>query len=201
MNAYKMIRRILSILIIVVLVAGYIPVIHADAAAKGKPSLSAKKITISKGMKYNLRVKNKRSSVKWSSSNKKEESTDKVANQKDVASLLKVAKSKLGCKYVSGAKGPNSFDCSGFVYWCLNQIGVKQGYMTSAGWAKNTKYAKVTSLSKVQAGDIICFKGHVGIAMGGGMMIDAGTSDGCVRTTKLSLDYWKRTFICAFRVL
>ena len=136
-----------------------------------------------------------------SSSNKKEESTDKVANKKDVASLLKVAKSKLGCKYVSGAKGPNTFDCSGFVYWCLNQIGVKQSYMTSAGWAKNTKYAKVTSLSKVQAGDIICFKGHVGIAMGGGMMIDAGTSDGGVRTTKLSLDYWKRTFICAYRVL
>ncbi len=136
-----------------------------------------------------------------SGGNKKEESTDKVANKKDVASLLKVAKSKLGCKYVSGAKGPNTFDCSGFVYWCLNQIGVKQGYMTSAGWAKNTKYAKVTSLSKVQAGDIICFKGHVGIAMGGGMMIDAGTSDGGVRTTKLSLDYWKKTFICAFRVL
>lgn len=136
-----------------------------------------------------------------SSSSGSSSSTDKVANQKDVASLISVAKSKLGAKYVKGAKGPNSFDCSGFVYWCLNQIGVKQSYMTSAGWASNNKYPKVTSLSKVQAGDIIAFKGHVGIALGGGKMIDASSGDGCVRITSLSLNYWKKNFKCAFRVL
>ena len=122
-------------------------------------------------------------------------------NGANVSSLLAVAQSRLGCKYVRGAKGPNTFDCSGFVYWCLKQIGVSQGYMTSGGWAASSKYPKITSLSDVQAGDIICFKGHVGIAMGGGMMIDAGRSEGCVRTTKLSLPYWKKNFLCAFRVL
>ena len=51
-----------------------------------------------------------------------------------VGALISVAQSKLGCPYVWGAKGPNSFDCSGFVYWCLNQVGVNQSYITSSGW-------------------------------------------------------------------
>ena len=131
----------------------------------------------------------------------KEPSTTVVANGANVSSLISVAKSKLGVKYVRGGKGPNKFDCSGFVYWCLNQIGVKQGYMTSGTWAKCNKYPKVTSLDAVQAGDIICFKGHVGIAIGGGEMIDASHSKGCIRITKLNQNYWHRNFICAYRVL
>ncbi len=123
------------------------------------------------------------------------------AREKSVEELIKVAKSKLGAKYVRGAKGPNSFDCSGFVYWCLNQIGVKQGYMTSAGWAATTKYPVVKKMSDIKAGDIISFKGHVGIAIGGGKMIDAAPSGGGVRIGNLSHSYWKENFIRAYRVL
>ena len=32
--------------------------------------------------------------------------------------------SKLGCPYVWGASGPNTFDCSGLVMWCYAQAGV-----------------------------------------------------------------------------
>jgi peptidoglycan hydrolase-like protein with peptidoglycan-binding domain len=123
------------------------------------------------------------------------------AREKSVSELIKVAKSKMGAKYVRGAKGPNSFDCSGFVYWCLNQIGVKQGYMTSAGWAVTTKYPIIDSMSKLKAGDIISFKGHVGIALGGGEMIDCAPSDNGVRIGHLSNSYWKENFIRAYRVL
>ena len=41
-----------------------------------------------------------------------------------------------------GAKGSNSFDCSGFVYYCLNRAGVNQGYMTSEAWSQSTKYRR-----------------------------------------------------------
>ena len=123
------------------------------------------------------------------------------SREKSVDELIKVAKSKLGAKYVRGAKGPNSFDCSGFVYWCLNQIGVRQGYMTSAGWAASSKYPVVKRMSDIKAGDIISFKGHVGIALGGGKMIDAAPSDGGVRIGNLSHSYWKENFIRAYRVL
>lgn len=119
----------------------------------------------------------------------------------NASSLVSVAKSKLGSKYVLGAKGPSKFDCSGFVYWCLNQIGVKQGYMTSAGWKNSSKYPTVKSLSQVQKGDIIVFKGHVGIALGGGQMIDASSSKGQIRITNLNQPYWQRNFIKACRVL
>ena len=127
--------------------------------------------------------------------------TEKTAQETSVDALIKVAKSKLGCSYVRGAKGPNSFDCSGFVYWCLNQIGVKQGYMTSAGWAATTKYPVVKSMADLKAGDIISFKGHVGIALGGGKMIDCAPSDNGVRIGNLSHSYWKENFIRGYRVL
>lgn len=123
------------------------------------------------------------------------------SREKSVEALLEVAKSKLGANYVLGAKGPNSFDCSGFVYWCLNQIGVRQGYLTSAGWAASSKYPVVDSMKDLKAGDIIVFKGHVGIALGNGKMIDCAPSDGGVRIGNLSHSYWQRNFIRGYRVL
>ena len=116
--------------------------------------------------------------------------------------FISIAESKLGCTYVFGAKGPSQFDCSGFVYWCLNQAGVSQGYMTSASWAKSTKYPKITSMSKLERGDILVFSGHVAIYLGNGKMIDASSSKGKVRTTSgiTSSSYWTSHFICGFRV-
>jgi peptidoglycan hydrolase-like protein with peptidoglycan-binding domain len=123
------------------------------------------------------------------------------SQEKSVDALIEVAKSKLGAKYILGAKGPNTFDCSGFVYWCLNQIGVKQGYMTSGGWASTSKYPVVEDMKDLRAGDIISFKGHVGIALGGGKMIDSAPSGGGVRIGDLSNSYWIKNFIRGYRVL
>ncbi|MBQ9941936.1 MAG: peptidoglycan-binding protein, partial [Christensenellaceae bacterium] len=127
-------------------------------------------------------------------------STTVTPDAKDVESLIKVAKSKLGCRYVRGGKGPNTFDCSGFVYWCLNQIGVKQGYMTSGGWKNTSKYPEIHDIDKLKRGDIIVFKGHVAIALGGGQYIDASSSQGKIRIT--SIGSWaRRNFIKGCRVL
>ncbi|MHB1313856.1 MAG: C40 family peptidase [Christensenellales bacterium] len=115
-------------------------------------------------------------------------------------SFVSVALSKLGARYVRGGKGPNSFDCSGLVYWCLNQAGVKQSYMTSTAWRSNTKYQKIEKLSDVQKGDVLCFHGHVGIALGDGRMVDASSTQGKVRITSLSQSYWQKEFICAYRI-
>lgn len=122
--------------------------------------------------------------------------------------FIKVAKSKLGCKYVRGAKGPDKFDCSGFVYWCLNQVGVKQSYMTSIAWRSCTKYQRITSMKDIQRGDVLVFKGssmssgHVGIYLGDGEMIDASSGKGKVRITDsvLSGSYWKEHFLMAYRI-
>lgn len=125
-----------------------------------------------------------------------------VSNGANVETFISVAKSKVGCKYVRGGKGPSTFDCSGFVYWCLNQAGVSQSYMTSSAWQKTTKYQRISSMSSLKRGDVISFKGHVGIYLGNGQMIDASSSEGKIRICSniQSSSYWTRNFVCGFRI-
>lgn len=123
----------------------------------------------------------------------------------NVQSLISVASSKLGSPYVRAAKGPDSFDCSGFVYWCLNQIGVRQSYMTSYAWRTTDRFKRIESMGEIKAGDIVVFKmgettGHVGIAINGSTMIDASTNLGKVVKRSLNTNYWKESFFCAYRV-
>ena len=128
---------------------------------------------------------------------------------KGVEKFIKIAQGKVGCKYVRGAKGPNSFDCSGFVFWCLNQAGVRQGYMTSITWRSCSKYKRIESMSDLKRGDVLVFKGdsmgtgHVGIYLGSGKMIDASSSRGQVRVTDSSIlhsNYWQSHFLMAYRI-
>ena len=116
-----------------------------------------------------------------------------------VAALISVAKSKLGCRYSLGAKGPDRFDCSGFVYWCLNQVGVKQSYITSYGWRSVGKYRKITSFSSLKAGDIIVVSGHVGIIAYDDTVIDASSTNGKIVHRNLS-SWWRNKFICGWRI-
>ena len=117
-----------------------------------------------------------------------------------VSALIEFAKTLQGSKYVRGGKGPNSFDCSGFVYYCLNSVGYKIRYMTSAGW-RDSSLPKITSMGDLQPGDIIYFKPHhVGIYIGDGQMIDASSGAGKVVLRSCTSSYWKSHFVCARRV-
>ncbi len=122
-----------------------------------------------------------------------------------IETLISVARSKLGCPYVRGAKGPNAFDCSGFVYWCLNHAGVQQSYMTSYMWRTTTRYRRITSFSAIQRGDVIVYKmsateGHVAFALGNGQMIDASHRNGRVIIRSYHTNYWRSVFYCAYRI-
>lgn len=112
--------------------------------------------------------------------------------------LISIASSKIGSPYVWGAKGPNAFDCSGFVYWALNQAGVGISYMSSSGWRNPGRFKRV-SYGELQAGDIIVVSGHVGIVAGGGTVIDASSSNGRVVHRGLS-GWWQNHFITGWRI-
>lgn len=136
-------------------------------------------------------------------------SSSSTANKTGVEKLVALAESKIGSKYVRGAKGPNTFDCSGFVYWCVKNSGVSMSYMTSVAWRTTSRFQRITSMGSIQRGDVLVFSGetsttgHVGIYIGGGKMIDASSSEGQVRrsTTVLrSGGYWSTHFICAYRI-
>lgn len=77
------------------------------------------------------------------------------------AKAVKKGASKVGKPYVYGASGPNSFDCSGFVYWTLKNCGVDDvsiSRKSSQGiYNKYKKYNVGKTLSKAQPGDIILF--------------------------------------------
>ena len=115
--------------------------------------------------------------------------------------FINAAASKLGKKYILGAKGPNAFDCSGLVYWALKQAGVKQSYVTSVTWRKVGNYKTIKDIDDVRKGDIICFSPHhVGIAINSNTMIDASTSNGKVVKRSFKTNYWRKHFVCARRV-
>jgi cell wall-associated NlpC family hydrolase len=117
-----------------------------------------------------------------------------------VSALIGFAKTNLGKPYTRGGKGPDSFDCSGFVYYCLKSIGTQINYMTSAVWPTSS-WTTIASIGDMLPGDILCFQGHVGIYLGSGMMINASSSAGCVRISSCVSPYWISNFICGKRVL
>lgn len=125
--------------------------------------------------------------------------TDASGVSGGVSTMLSVARSKLGCPYVWGAKGPNSFDCSGFVYWVLNQCGVSQSYISSAGWRNIGRYTRISNYSDLRAGDILVVSGHVAIVSTGGCIIDASSSNGRVIERGLG-SWWANHFIVGWRI-
>ena len=83
----------------------------------------------------------------------------------DGVSVVSRAYSKLGCAYSWGGIGPNSFDCSGFVSYCLTGRYCRLGTTgTFMGW---------TRVSDPQPGDVVVNSYHTGIYIGGGQMIHA----------------------------
>ena len=80
-------------------------------------------------------------------------------------SIVSRAYSQLGKPYVWGACGPNSFDCSGFVSYCLTGSYTRLGTtLTFMGW---------TRVSNPQPGDVVTTANHCGIYIGNGQMIHA----------------------------
>ncbi|HBF6109171.1 TPA: glucosaminidase domain-containing protein, partial [Clostridioides difficile] len=76
-------------------------------------------------------------------------------NNSKADKLISVAKSKLGCNYVYGAEGPNTFDCSGFTQWCYKQIGISIP-RTVATQSKAGKAVDLKDKTKWKAGDLLC---------------------------------------------
>lgn len=131
--------------------------------------------------------------------------TEKTTTTTRIDRFISAAKSRIGCEYVLGDRGPDSFDCSGLVYYCLRKAGVSCSRLNAAGFSNKSTWKEITSVGSLQKGDILFFKSddssrvsHCGIYIGSGMMIDASSSNGKVVKRALS-NYWKRNFVNARR--
>jgi len=124
----------------------------------------------------------------------------------DVDKAIKLAKTKLGCKYVWSTEGPKTFDCSGFVYYVLKNSGVKVSRLNAAGFSQNSSWSRISSTGSLKKGDLVFFRSssssrvsHTGIYIGDGEFIHAASGKGKVVISSLSSGYYKRNFVCGRR--
>ena len=83
------------------------------------------------------------------------------------------ALSKVGHRYVAGADGPGSFDCSGLTMAAYRAAGVSLPHFSKAQYA----VTRHISRGELRPGDLLFYFGggahHVSMYIGGGMMVSA----------------------------
>jgi cell wall-associated NlpC family hydrolase len=92
---------------------------------------------------------------------------------------------QLGKPYVWGATGPGSYDCSGLMLRAFQAAGVTSMPRVSQG---QQVWATPIDSKDVQPGDLVFFGRpayHVGVYIGGGLMIDAPFTGAYVRVDKV----------------
>lgn len=116
--------------------------------------------------------------------------------------IVAYAKQFQGYKYVYGAAGPNSFDCSGFTMYVYKHFGYS---LSHSSRIQATQGKKVTG--ELQPGDILVFTnggtqvGHVGIYIGNDKFIHASDSTTGVIISNLSDRWNKSKYVGARRIL
>ena len=85
-------------------------------------------------------------------------------------SLVRTAKQFTGLDYLWAGRSGFGFDCSGFTKRAYARAGLRLPHSSGAQAAR----ARIVSRAAARPGDLVVGPGHVGIYMGGGMMIDAG---------------------------
>lgn len=120
--------------------------------------------------------------------------------------LVTEAKKYIGCPYVYGAAGPDTFDCSGLIFYIAKEVN-----KTSLPRTAKALYDKSTHISddERQPGDLVFFKttssgnvSHVGIYIGNNQFISA-VSDGPntgVILSSINENYWKSHYIGAGQI-
>ena len=80
------------------------------------------------------------------------------------------------CNYVWGGTNltpGGGVDCSGFTMNVYAAFGISLPHYSGA----QINYGQAVSYEQLQPGDLICFSGHVGIYIGGGMMVHAASAE------------------------
>ncbi len=83
-----------------------------------------------------------------------------------------------GCQFIGnpyragGTSLTNGADCSGFTQAVYRNFG----YSIPRSSSEQRGYGQEVAYSQAQPGDILCYAGHVGIYIGGGMIVHASTA-------------------------
>ena len=109
----------------------------------------------------------------------------------------------LGYSYVWGGASPRGFDCTGFTWYTYQQMG--KAIPLHDLWGQMQSGPRV-SQANLQAGDLVFFANtympglsHVGIYIGGGRFIHAGSERTGVTVSSLNDAYWGPRYYGATR--
>jgi len=135
--------------------------------------------------------------------NNKNENTEASSRGEGREAIVELAYKQLGKKYVWGAEGPNSFDCSGLTsYVYKNAIG-KSIPRTSI---VQSQYGQYVPRSELQPGDLIFSDtdndgsvNHVGIYIGNGKMIHAPRTGDVVKISDINNSFYKKAYVASRR--
>jgi peptidoglycan DL-endopeptidase CwlO len=123
-----------------------------------------------------------------------EASGDKVAD---------IAKQYIGVPYKWGGTSPSGFDCSGFILYVYNKVGVKLPHGSASQYQQGTSVSK----SNLQPGDLVFFKNtykagisHTGIYIGNNKFISAA-NDGVQIDSINDPYYWGAKYAGAKRII
>lgn len=137
--------------------------------------------------------------------NQEQTTTNNVVTSKG-EEVVNYAKQYLKCKYVYGASGPSTFDCSGFTMYVFKHFGISLSHSATAQSKKGTYVAK----ENLQPGDLVFFKdyqtmdgiGHCGIYVGDGNFIHASSGTGyCVKLSTLLTGSYNTRYSTARRII
>ncbi len=128
------------------------------------------------------------------------------SGKKTYSSVVAAAQDQLCKPYKWSAEGPDAFDCSGLVYYCMKQSGHNISRRNAKSYSQNNSWKLISSMSDLKAGDLVFFKSdskdsvnHTGICISSGTMIHASSSKGQVAKSNLHQAYWERNFVCGRR--
>lgn len=111
--------------------------------------------------------------------------------------IVEYARDYIGCDYVYGHSGPDTFDCSGFVRYVFANFGIDLPHSSREYWNNPTDYGSVidyNSTDNALPGDIISWNGHVAIYTGNGYVIEAANSRVGVAERKYDLKGWNGNY-------
>jgi cell wall-associated NlpC family hydrolase len=114
------------------------------------------------------------------------------------AMMLNSIRQKIGKRYVYGSQGPNTYDCSGFVWKVFEEAGLPFTRTSAAQFWRT--FDKVEGDERFQFGTLVFFNrlGHVGIVADKDGFYHASTSKG-VTYSKFK-GYWEKRIVGYRRV-
>lgn len=129
--------------------------------------------------------------------------TDGAGGSSKGDQLVAEAKKHLGKKYVYGAEGPDTFDCSGLMQYVAKQLGINLPRVSG----DQAKAGRPVDRANLQPGDVIAFAtsggdsiSHVGMFIGDGKFIHAPKPGDVVKVSSLESGYYRDAYRGARRI-